>query len=85
MCMGMWRRRSSRKEADRLTTVTVELPDSLADHILAYPAADRNGAALTFENALIGIGSTAAANILQEFVIRKLTPNPSNSRSTAKP
>ena len=52
---------------------------------LYYPAADRNGAALTFENALIGIGSTAAANILQEFVIRKLTPNPSNSRSTAKP
>jgi hypothetical protein len=51
---------------------------------LYYPAKDRNGAALTFENALIGIGATAAANILQEFVIRKLTPNlpnhdPSNS------
>jgi Carboxypeptidase regulatory-like domain len=42
---------------------------------LYYPAKDRNGAALTFENALIGIGATAAANILQEFVIRKLTPN----------
>jgi len=42
---------------------------------LYYPAKDRNGAALSFENALIGIGATAAANVLQEFVIRKLTPN----------
>ena len=40
---------------------------------LYYPATDRNGAALTFENALIGIGATAAADVLQEFVIRKLT------------
>ena len=42
---------------------------------LYYPAKDRNGAALTFENAAIEIGATAAANLLQEFVIRKLTPN----------
>jgi len=41
---------------------------------LYYPAHDR-GAGLTFENTLIGIGSAAAANILQEFVIRRLTPN----------
>ncbi|MGD0957279.1 MAG: carboxypeptidase-like regulatory domain-containing protein [Candidatus Acidiferrales bacterium] len=40
---------------------------------LYYPASDR-GVELTFENALIGIGETAAANVLQEFVIRKLTP-----------
>jgi hypothetical protein len=42
---------------------------------LYYPASDRNGAALTFENALIGIGASAASNLLQEFVIRRLTPN----------
>jgi len=42
---------------------------------LYYPAKDRNGAGLTFENALIGIGATAAANLLQEFVIKKLTPS----------
>ena len=42
---------------------------------LYYPAQDRNGAALTFENAAIEIGASAAANLLQEFVIRKLTPN----------
>ena len=42
---------------------------------LYYPASDRNDAALTFENALIGIGTSAAANVLQEFVIRKLTPH----------
>jgi hypothetical protein len=42
---------------------------------LYYPAKDRNGASLTFENALIGIGANAAANLLQEFVIKKLTPS----------
>lgn len=41
---------------------------------LYYPANDRSGTALTFENTAIGIGTTAAANMLQEFVIRKLTP-----------
>jgi Carboxypeptidase regulatory-like domain len=42
---------------------------------LYYPAEDRNGAELTFENALVGIGATAAENVLQEFLIRKLTPH----------
>jgi hypothetical protein len=42
---------------------------------LYYPAKDREGAELTFENALIGIGANAAANVLQEFVIRKFTSN----------
>jgi hypothetical protein len=42
---------------------------------------NRNGAGLTFENALIGIGETAATNLLQEFVIRKLTPNVSHQQS----
>jgi hypothetical protein len=46
---------------------------------LYYPEKDRNGVGLTFENALIGIGATAAANILQEFVVRKLTPHVSQS------
>jgi hypothetical protein len=50
---------------------------------LYYPAADRNDAALTFENALIGIGTSAAANLLQEFVIRRLTPHaPNYARAT---
>ena len=42
---------------------------------LYYPATDR-GAELTVENTIIGIGTTAAANVLQEFVIRRLTPHP---------
>ena len=50
---------------------------------LYYPTTDR-GAALTFENTLIAIGATAAANVLQEFVIRKLTPNVPNP-DPAKP
>jgi hypothetical protein len=55
---------------------------------LYYPAKDREGAELTFENALIGIGASAAANVLQEFVIRKFTSNtPKNDpgNSSAKP
>jgi hypothetical protein len=51
---------------------------------LYYPAKDRNGAGFTFENALIGIGATAATNLLQEFLIRKLTPSVSNHEA-AKP
>src|ERR1700730_1121981 len=42
------------------------------------PAKDRNGLGLTFENAFIGIAATAATNVLQEFLIRKLTPKVSN-------
>ena len=49
---------------------------------LYYPAADR-GAELTFENAAIGLGTTAAANILQEFLIRKLTPHPPSYTQSA--
>jgi hypothetical protein len=41
---------------------------------LYYAPSDRNGASLTFENALIGVGANAVTNLLQEFVIRKLTP-----------
>ncbi|MGA2021043.1 MAG: carboxypeptidase regulatory-like domain-containing protein, partial [Candidatus Sulfotelmatobacter sp.] len=41
---------------------------------LYYPAIDRDSAALTFDNTAIGIASTAISNLLQEFVIRKLTP-----------
>ena len=53
---------------------------------LYYPASDR-GAALTFENTAIGIGSTAILNLLKEFVLTKFTtnvphrPNPTNQNS----
>jgi hypothetical protein len=50
---------------------------------LYYPAQNRNGAALTFENAAIGVGATAAANLVEEFLMRKLTSNA--NRATAKP
>jgi hypothetical protein len=45
---------------------------------LYYPPENRDGAELTFENALIGIGESAAVNLLQEFVMRKLTRNVPN-------
>jgi hypothetical protein len=40
---------------------------------LYYPAQNRNGAELMFENALIGTGISAATKVLQEFYIRRLT------------
>ncbi len=39
-----------------------------------YPAQDRDGAGLTFENAAIGIGASAISNVLQEFVLRRFSP-----------
>jgi hypothetical protein len=51
---------------------------------LYYPAANRNGAGLTLANGLIGIGESATVNLLQEFLIRKVTPNIPD-RDPAKP
>jgi hypothetical protein len=51
---------------------------------LYYPAKDRNGVGLTFENTLVGLGATAAANVLQEFFIKKITPGVPN-RQSSKP
>jgi hypothetical protein len=52
---------------------------------LYYPAENRDGLQLTFENALIGIGESAAVNILQEFVIRKFTRNVPNYQPANNP
>ena len=41
---------------------------------LYYPASDRDGTALILQNSLIRVGETAFSNVLQEFLIRKLTP-----------
>ena len=41
---------------------------------LYYPQADRNGVSLTLTNTLIGTAGTAASNLVQEFLIKKLTP-----------
>ncbi len=41
---------------------------------LYYPASNRDGVRLTFENALFGIAAGAAQNLFQEFLVRRLTP-----------
>ena len=41
---------------------------------LYYPASNRSGVELTFENALIGTAEGAVQNLFQEFVVRRLTP-----------
>ncbi len=41
---------------------------------LYYPASDRSGVALTFEDLALGIGETAVQNLFQEFLVKKLTP-----------
>jgi hypothetical protein len=40
---------------------------------LYYPAADRHGAELTIVNGLLAVGSNAAGNLLQEFLLKKLS------------
>jgi len=40
---------------------------------LYYPAQNRNGAALTIENGFVGIAADAATNLLQEFVLKKIS------------
>jgi hypothetical protein len=53
---------------------------------LYYPAADREGAELTFQNAAIGLGSSAIGNLFQEFLVRKLTPKvPNYGNGNTKP
>ncbi len=42
---------------------------------LYYPAQNRNGVGLTFENAFVGIGAGAVGNVFQEFFGHKLTPH----------
>lgn len=45
---------------------------------LYYPAGSRAGVALTFENLGVGFASNAGQNLLQEFLIRRLTPRVPN-------
>jgi len=49
-----------------------------------YAPRDRDGVGFTFENALIGVGTTAVTNLLQEFVIRKWTQS-RPGRQASKP
>lgn len=40
---------------------------------LYYPASNRNGVGLTFENTAIGLAGSAGSAVVQEFFVRKLT------------
>ena len=42
---------------------------------LYYPASSRHGASLVFSTAFIRLGEVTIANIFQEFLVPKLTPN----------
>lgn len=42
---------------------------------LYYPAANREDVSLAFEGSAIGTGITAVTNLLQEFVVHKITPH----------
>jgi Carboxypeptidase regulatory-like domain len=42
---------------------------------LYYPAGDRSGIEVTLENSAIGTAEGAVQNLIQEFVIRRLTPH----------
>lgn len=49
---------------------------------LYYPASDRNGVGLTFENAGYGTIGSAIGNLVQEFLVKRLTPKLPNYSST---
>ena len=49
---------------------------------LYYPASDRDASELVLQNSLIRIGETALANVLQEFIVKKLTPRLQNHPPT---
>lgn len=49
---------------------------------LYYPDGNKSDAAMTFENLAIGLGETAAVNVLQEFVIKKFTSNAPKTEPT---
>ena len=51
---------------------------------LFYPAQDRKGVRLTFENAAIGIGGAAAGHLAQEFLFKKLTSHSHKSNGSQK-
>ena len=48
---------------------------------LYYPTSDRNGAGLVVQNSLIRLGEVAFEGVLQEFLIRRLTPRLRNRAS----
>jgi hypothetical protein len=50
---------------------------------LYYPQSDRNGAGLVIQNSLIRLGEIAFESVLQEFLIRRLTPHLHKRASTA--
>jgi hypothetical protein len=50
---------------------------------LYYPASNREGVSLTFEEAGLGILGGAAQNLFQEFIVRRLTPKVPNYQPTA--
>jgi hypothetical protein len=41
---------------------------------LYYPASDRNGAGLTIENGFLDVASDGLGNLLQEFVLKRISP-----------
>ena len=43
---------------------------------LYYPSTERRGMNLTLENIAIGTGSTALSNLVQEFLLKRLTRHP---------
>lgn len=51
---------------------------------LYYPKSDRNGVGLVVQNSLIRIGELAFEGVLQEFLIRRLTPRERNHGSKSQ-
>ena len=48
---------------------------------LYYPAANRNGIGLTFQNTAIGLGGSAIGGVVQEFILHKVTTHSHDQQS----
>lgn len=49
---------------------------------LYYPSQDRDSAGVTFGNVAIGLAGNAVGNIMQEFIVPKLTPHKPHGKAT---
>ncbi len=48
---------------------------------LYYPSQDRDSAGVTFGNVAIGLAGNAVGNVMQEFIVPKLTPHKPHGRT----
>jgi hypothetical protein len=52
---------------------------------LYYPSSDRSGVKVSFVNSGVGTAESALQNLIQEFIVRRLTPKVPDYASARAP